>query len=78
MIAFTKRYGTRPGWGLRGYRSCCRCERTGGEGNSEGKVRKGRFEVEVRFLSFLFRFCWRVATLGVDGRLGNGEGEENT
>lgn len=31
-----------------------------------GKVGKGRFEVEMRFLSFLFLLG--VVTLGVDGR----------
>lgn len=39
---------------------------------------KGRFGVEVHFLSSLLLLL-RVATLGVDGRrLGNGEGEVDT
>lgn len=42
-----------------------------------GKVEKGRFGVKVRFCLF-FCFCWGVATLGVGGRLGDREGEEDT
>lgn len=41
-----------------------------------GEVEKGRFGFKVRFLSFLFLLG--VATLGVDGRLGDEEGEEDT
>lgn len=53
VIVVAKRYGTRPGLGLRGCRSCCPFERTGGEENSKvGGVEKGRFGFEVRFLSF--------------------------
>lgn len=40
-------------------------------------MEKGRFGFEVRFLSS-FLFLLGVATLGVDGRLGDGEGEEDT
>lgn len=52
VIAVTKTCGTRPGSGLQGCRSCFRCEPTGREENQRGKVGKGRFKVEVRFLSF--------------------------
>lgn len=40
-----------------------------------GKVEKGRFGVEVRFCLL---FSLGVATLGVAGRLRDGEGEEDT
>lgn len=77
VIAIPKRYGTRPGSGLGVVGAVVGMSEQAERRIKRVKVGKGRSEVEVRFFC-LFCFCWGVATLGVDGRQGDGEGEEDT